>query len=1124
MLAGTFSHFSPHMGISIRYNELHGDLIHGFSMSDVLVTSGDERLLPSGDNKKNAHKLIEAKKLFLRLWFDSIDDYGVDRIEIEGASADSQGLDDLISAFPSSDKSASIKPLDFILTSSDLKVPEIKEINISELSLKKDGDFVLHGKIGNIPFSSDPNSIISDLSSPDIVLQIGDGGRARVKLNLTNSTEVITNFYNIDAQQLLDVVSIDAPLEGRFTGYVDAKFPGDGITVSGDIKAHGISLGGVPLGSFGSPFLFSGKSKNLSFPKIAGTMPGMENLKGSATMRTDDVSGKFFLHGDKLSLGAIQRTFKLDFPVSGEGGAFKAAIEFSEKAVSGDLNVNFPNIKIENQNTQNLSLAVKFRENIINFQFGAKTLGAPTTGEGTFSLGTKSIDLKMKLANVNAAYLSPFIPQLESISPKGTITAEFSCKGTLDAPAMSGSLKSGKLSLSGVEFRNLAASISESGAIKILSTGNNATNITGQLNFAKKNFSAKGSVQKFSIPDIKGSLSVKFDASGGFENPSASLQIYGKNNSFGGYKFSNTTASAKFENYMLNISSAKLQMPQDSEFGNASIGIKGSIDLMKESMNLSVELKKVLFRNLGMKDEASGTFKVSGRFSNPRANGTLSAKDFELKLGGGTDGINFDLNKAKIGTGNLRGNGSLSFGKKPEIDLALEVENLEVRPLLEKNGVNIGLGGMLTGDLKVKGQISAPKLSFKAKYPLTFKELLIDKIFINISPNKKIWNVDAGMSIGEMFSLKINGTAKPSKDGWTVNLSTGPLIIKDLLAVRAPALADKITGKFSIRADIEGNKKSVITIESEEASFFGFRLNGLRVPIEYTGDELKFDVTRGNIGGALIKGSGRMDLKRSRWRSSFTINGIRLEPLTEHILAPKGGKLLGLANMKFMVGGNLGIMPTFIGAGYFSANNGELSGLAGLKGINSEGKIEFEKAGGRFVFNGSDVTIFSGYIDSKPNDKHYRYVRFSGPLGFSGKGMNLRCSARIDIGVFNLVMGAFEGIIGFASGENILKSPIRAVAENLLGLKVKSFSQLTFRIIGGWGDPIITDVKLEKQMSNVAYELGKEKQESSATREIDISIQIPVGPGSSSESAEDAIMRGLFDGIFDNLAPKFPKI
>jgi hypothetical protein len=295
----------------------------------------------------------------------------------------------------------------------------------------------------------------------------------------------------------------------------------------------------------------------------------------------------------------------------------------------------------------------------------------------------------------------------------------------------------------------------------------------------------------------------------------------------------------------------------------------------------------------------------------------------------------------------------------------------------------------------------------------------------------------------------------------------------------------------------------------------------LRVPFEYKSGEIKFKVDRGNIGGALIFGEGAIDLKKEDWRASFSIKDIYLEKLAEHILSPKGGKLTGRGEAQFTLHGKLGMLFDVFGTGAFSASNGSLQGLKEMEKINKEKKFEFGSINGGFFFNGGDVNIISGTsINSLPNDKFYRYIRFSGPLGFSGKGMNLNFAARIDIEVLKVLISAFEGLVSLASGGNALLNPARAVTEKVLGIKMSSFNNVTFDIQGDWGDPVISNIKLEKQMSGV-YQWGKnvDNGNNQDNKRFDIKVNIPVGPGSSDSSVKDALQQGIFNGLFDSIVP-----
>jgi hypothetical protein len=215
-------------------------------------------------------------------------------------------------------------------------------------------------------------------------------------------------------------------------------------------------------------------------------------------------------------------------------------------------------------------------------------------------------------------------------------------------------------------------------------------------------------------------------------------------------------------------------------------------------------------------------------------------------------------------------------------------------------------------------------------------------------------------------------------------------------------------------------------------------------------------------------------------------------------------------------------MSGVLGFGFFTASNGSLEGLDGMESINSEKKVDFESMYCGFFFNGKDVmTTSRTSIEARPNDRYYRYIRFSGPLGISGEGMNLNFTARINLDVLNVLIGSFEGLINLASGGNVLLNPARATAARMLGIKINDFSNVRFKLRGGWGDPVLSDLKLDRQLSGGAHEWGKNDEGSHDwERRIDIKVNIPVGQGSSGLSFEDALKKGIFDGLFDSIIPE----
>jgi hypothetical protein len=193
-----------------------------------------------------------------------------------------------------------------------------------------------------------------------------------------------------------------------------------------------------------------------------------------------------------------------------------------------------------------------------------------------------------------------------------------------------------------------------------------------------------------------------------------------------------------------------------------------------------------------------------------------------------------------------------------------------------------------------------------------------------------------------------------------------------------------------------------------------------------------------------------------------------------------------------------------------------------MERINKEKKFEFHSISGGFFFTGNDVLITSGTsINAPPNNDFYRYIRFSGPLGIKGKGMNLNFSARIDFAILKIIIKAFEGLISIASGGNTASNPTRAVVERILGIKTRSFNNVTFDMQGGWGDPVLNNLKIDKQMTGV-HKWGKKAESENETnkKKFSFSVNIPVGPGSSESNAKDNFQKSLLDVLFDSVIPE----
>ena len=1144
--------------LNVYFDEARGSLLHGFTISGITVTSGDSvpeagrRSFTGSASGEAAEKLLEAGSLTFGYSFSLRGEslFVPEQVIIEGAVSDFESLSSLMdyaASFGGGGAGGGVKPilLDFALKSGDFSVPNMEPVKISEISLSKNGGLKLDVNVGNVNISADQEIPIEhylEMRVDSIALNVGSG-RADLGFALSPSVTISADFSGLSIADLLDICKVSFDADGYAAGNAQVRFLDQGLAASGHLKLEELKISGAPISSFSSPWSFNDNDMVLKFPQIGATIRGMENLKGWASIDTLNTSGAFTLSGEKLSLSDLQRTFRLNYPVEGENGSFHAKMEFSPGGISGDIGVKIPSVKIEDHKIDDLDLNVSLKDGAAEGNFKANLFGAPVNGSGHISFASPyAISLNSEISGLESSNLAFFVPAMAAARPQGKITADIKLNGTLDSIQADGVVKSDKFSLYGLDFRNLSVSLnSEAGSnqvnYKITSSGGMALNTSGQINPLEQKINGKGSLtlDAGSIPDlgsnVKGKINSNFEISGSFSNPVVSVSASGKDNSFFDMPVTQSSVSAKYSSGTLEIADSSFQFDP-----NSFIWVKGKISFLAAEPKIDVygTAKNFSLSPYGLDTKVSGQFKASGAASNPQITGEFATPEeglketsdrLNVKITGSAKSMAFEITDSKIAGGTLNGKGRLEPSERrlPWVDFELSAVNVRLREFFKTYNIESAVGGIFTGNIRIRRTGGNLTAVIRSRFPLTFNQLMFDRFFVRLSFIRRgEFNVNVGALIGDALNLRVSGKLLRERERWKFNFSTNNINMDRLMQVMNPDLRGSIEGSFRITGDMElspgGNKG--YTLEAPDLDMFGFRISDLRVPFEYEGDEIKFKVDRGDLGGASIIGEGRADLIRSKWDVLLSMKDISLEKLVEHILSPRGGKLTGKGDARLRLNGNFGVMSNFLGFGYFTASSGSLEGLEGMESINSEKKLEFESVDCGFVFNGKDVIVTTRTsINAHPGDNHYRYIKFSGPLGISGKGMNLSFTARINLDVLNILISSFEGLINLAAGGNALLNPVKAVVGRALGLNVNDFSNVKFNLRGGWGDPILSDLKLDRQMTGV-HEWGKNDNNHNSERRFDLKVDIPIGPGSSELSFEDVLKKAILDGLFDSLVPE----
>ena len=1140
------------MPLDIYFGAVHGSLLGGFTISDITVTSGDSlfvsgrSILGTGSVKgRGTDVLLKVDKLSLGFSLSRESIISPERVIIEGASSDFDALSSLINYAASLGGGGEPILLDFILKSSDITgIPDMNPVNISEISLSSKGDLKLDIDVGNVNINVDqviPIEQYLKMNISSVNINVGSAGKINLDLAVAPLTVVSVDFSELEIAELLGASQVSFDVDGNTAGSAYIEIGERGVSASGDLRFNELKVSGIPVSSFASPWSFNDSDNILRFHRINATLCETENLGGWAFVNTQSMSGSFYLDCDNLSLSEIEKTFKLGYPLEGENGSFHVKMEFDNDNFSGDISIKIPSVIIEKQKIDDVSIGASIKNGVAEGSFAANLFGAPVKGSGYFNMEPPyKMSLDSTISGLDCSKLVLIVPSIADSLPQGKITADIKIDGTPDTIQADGNVTSDMFSIYGLNFQKPSLTISTdvSGLInyKITSSGGVVLNTSGQVDFSKQQVSGKGnvSINVASVPALKGSgitgtVNSNFEVSGNMLNPVVTVKASCRNNNAFGVRLMQSSVSLKYSAGTLGIIDSSFQLDT-----NSFIWVKGNVALKGAEPVIDVygTVKNFSLESYGINGNTNGQFKIVGAVSNPAITGNFNAPaangdNLNVKISGTAKAIAFEINDTTIAGGSLSGKGSIKFPAKgsPAINADISAVNIRMSSLYEAYNISSPIGGMFTGNIKARGTIAAPSVELTTQYPLTLNKMLLDKLCITLTEGKgKNLDLNAKALLGSALNLEFNGVIRHEKEGFALSIVSNNINVDELVQMSSPSLRDSFAGAVKLLADVELYPKGrmAFTLETPQLQAFGFTVNALRVPFEFSGDEIRFIVDRGNIGGALIFGEGAIDLINNDWKASFSIKDIFLEKLAEGILSPMGGALTGRGESQFKLNGKLGMFPSVFGTGSFSASNGALFGLEGMEMLNKERKFEFGSINGGFIFNGKDVSITAGTsINAPSNDNFYKYIRLSGPLGIDGKGMKLNFSARIDIEILKILIKAFEGLISLASGGGATSNPARAVTEKVLGIKRKTFNDVTFVLQGGFDNPVFSNLKIDREMSGV-YEWGKTANEEGNTdkKRINININIAVGPGSSDSDVKGDLQQSILDVLFDSVIPE----
>jgi hypothetical protein len=278
----------------------------------------------------------------------------------------------------------------------------------------------------------------------------------------------------------------------------------------------------------------------------------------------------------------------------------------------------------------------------------------------------------------------------------------------------------------------------------------------------------------------------------------------------------------------------------------------------------------------------------------------------------------------------------------------------------------------------------------------------------------------------------------------------------------------------------------------------------------------------GAVYGGKIDVSADISLPDQQWAAAAKISGLDLGRATQPFLSR--GAIVGSADINVQLRGNYGSLMMVFADGDFRSGEGYIHKFDALKNIAKDGRVSFEEIRGSFFWDGNDLRLNPGtQVTAKPGGPLYKYFAVNGPLGVSGKGLDLDCKGRFDIQALNTVLGAlkevFQLMTGTLTGSGQL---LRQAVGKLVGYSERDFEDVTFRLKGSGQELQLLNLTIDKSFeeylplrNDAATQQRKENE-----RKIRFNLNIPTGPGGDDDlSPQDQFKKQLLDNLLNQFYP-----
>jgi translocation and assembly module TamB len=896
-----------------------------------------------------------------------------------------------------------------------------------------------------------------------------------------------------------------------YDGSVNSDFSvegaGSGILITAGLDFKGSRLGGYPVEALSVQAKYS--DMRLSADSVKATSMGIP-IEGSIALAmhaSEPPTVMVKLNGSGAPLSELAKRYPALGKVDGKVERFAIDIHGPTNALSGTVELAAPSVVLAGKRVENLAVQVKLAKSdsaAVSGKFVLEGSQGYIQGSVRSILTGAVLNLTANLRNLDVKKVADLIPDGRNYGLSGVLAVDLALEGKAAALAVSGKLGSPKFTAAGYTLD--APSLSFSYAKDVFTLKESGGSWNGIP------IQAKGTVGPLTSKTPKVDLT-------------AQLTLEAEK------------LSENLKPFVPDIDSYKLRDYNLKGKVGAGVKITGSlpspeIDLLVSSPALSA-LGTVSAKNLEVTAALAGDlnkFDLNLKAASVAASGAgLQNLSASVKKDG--QQIRLDGVSARSGEGTVTGGGTVALpaaGKDGAavLNLAFDLDRLDLAPLAKSGGLSVPLTGLLSGKIAVSGTSSNPALSFTGKVPrITAAGFTLDGLTADISGNSKALKINALQAAvgGAPLSAAGSVVLDPAKADITVS---GTGLDLAVLTSGIPDMKDQASGKFDLKFNLKSGTGQALTgtgsVRSDAAALFGIKLSNAVLPLSLGGNTLKLEGGTLALYEGKVAGSAAFDLGTAKFSGSLEASGVDVNALAQDASGGLGGKVTGKGNLSMKFSGGASPQLSYAGSGQFSMGEGAITGFSGLDiltrlhGVNG---IRYAKVTAPLRLETNRLILAKGAAAVPPqNDPLYRSARLAedGSVTFDKK-LYFVADLNVNFQLLNALLGGAVGgaealikngaNIGGQIG-NILESALSGGREQG---KEADFRDATVKVTGTSVKPAFAVVKVG----------SSSKQEPAQNRQAENAA--PAEPAQASEPAQtpkpEEIIR---DKIIDAIIPHKP--